>query len=219
MSMIIFTKMLVNEKEFVFAKRRLNPGGFVRVNMTITQQFVGSLRGEVPVVFEHTSTSSGLCSACWPLPEAPTAAVTLLRVTIVVEVVLCSSGSSRTVVVQIYLIFIVQTIFCIKLSINNHIIRLVNKNHIIQTCKKIQVTSTHAICCCNCNFRFFSLPGGSKSPRKGGKKEKRKNRGGGKKPVVFGKQAAHTCFAPYQTYVRVRVRCLDPHLCYLSTAR
>ena len=45
-----------------------------------------------------------------------------------------------------------------------------------------------------------------------------KNRGG-KKPVVFGKQAAHTCFAPYQTYVRVRVRCLDPHLCYLSTAR
>ena len=29
-------------------------------------------------------------------------------------------------------------------------------------------------------------------------------KGGGKKPVVFGKQAAHTCFAPYQTYVRVR---------------
>ena len=31
-----------------------------------------------------------------------------------------------------------------------------------------------------------------------------KKKGGGKKPVVFGKQAAHTCFAPYQTYVRIR---------------
>ena len=64
---------------------------------------------------------------------------------------------------------------------------------------------------------FFSLPGGSTSP--GGERDKEKIGVGGKKPVVFGKQAAHTCFAPYQTYVRVRVRCLDPHLCYLSTAR
>jgi len=55
---------------------------------------------------------------------------------------------------------------------------------------------------------------------RGGRREKKEKIGvGGKKPVVFGKQAAHTCFAPYQTYVRVRVRCLDPHLCYLSTAR
>ena len=27
---------------------------------------------------------------------------------------------------------------------------------------------------------------------------------GGKKPVVFGKQAEHAFFAPYQTYVRVQ---------------
>ena len=27
---------------------------------------------------------------------------------------------------------------------------------------------------------------------------------GRKKPVVFGKQAAHTCFAPFQTYVTIR---------------
>ena len=32
----------------------------------------------------------------------------------------------------------------------------------------------------------------------------RKEKKGGEKTVVFGKQAAHTCFAPYQTYVRVR---------------
>ena len=32
----------------------------------------------------------------------------------------------------------------------------------------------------------------------------RKRKKGGKKQVVFGKQAAHTFFAPYQTYVRVR---------------
>ena len=45
-------------------------------------------------------------------------------------------------------------------------------------------------------FRFFFL-GGSTSTKKAEK-------GGGKKPVVFGKQGAHTFSAPYQTYVRVR---------------
>ena len=33
---------------------------------------------------------------------------------------------------------------------------------------------------------------------------KNRKKGGGEKPVVFGKQAAHTFFAPHQTYVRVR---------------
>ena len=45
-------------------------------------------------------------------------------------------------------------------------------------------------------FRFF-FSGGSTSTKKAEK-------GGGKKPVVFGKQGAHTFSAPYQTYVRVR---------------
>ena len=33
-----------------------------------------------------------------------------------------------------------RTIFCVKLSINNHIVRLVHKNHIIQTCLMYHVT-------------------------------------------------------------------------------
>ena len=35
--------------------------------------------------------------------------------------------------VEFYFFFLIRTIFCVKLSINNHIVGLVHKNHIIRT--------------------------------------------------------------------------------------
>ena len=51
----------------------------------------------------------------------------------------------------------------------------------------------------------IAIPGVFFSSRRIYESPGKKKGGEGKKPVVFGKQAAHSCFAPYQTYVRVRV--------------
>ena len=57
----------------------------------------------------------------------------------------------------------------------------------------------------SCNLLLkLQFPVNQKKSRRIYEYQETRKKGGGGKPVVFGKQAAHTFFAPYQTYVRIR---------------